>query len=90
MKKFVLLLAAIIITIGAMSQKGKVTSALSFIDQGQLDKAKEAIDQALVHEKSANWPNTFFAKGRLAQAAWASNDAKFKAFYPDPDRKSVV
>lgn len=84
MKKFVLLLAAIIITIGAMSQKGKVTSALSFIDQGQLDKAKEAIDQALVHEKSANWPNTFFAKGRLAQAAWASNDAKFKAFYPDP------
>jgi tetratricopeptide (TPR) repeat protein len=67
-----------------MSQKGKVTSALSYIDQGQLDKAKEAIDQALVNESSANWPNTFFAKGRLAQSSWESDNPKFKEFYPDP------
>jgi tetratricopeptide (TPR) repeat protein len=84
MKKFVLLFAAIVISIGAMSQKGKVTSALSYIDQGQLDKAKEAIDQALVDEKSATWPNTFYAKGRLAQASWESENPTFKAFYPDP------
>jgi len=66
-----------------MSQKGKVTSALSLIDQGQLDKAKEAIDQALVDPKSANWANTFYAKGRLAQASWESDNPKFKEFYPD-------
>ena len=42
MKKFILLVAVISISVGAMSQKGKVTSALSLIDQGQLDKAKEA------------------------------------------------
>jgi tetratricopeptide (TPR) repeat protein len=83
MKKLILLAAVISITIGAMSQKGKVTSALSYIDQGQLDKAKEAIDQALVDEKSANWPNTFYAKGRLAQASWESDNPKFKEFYPD-------
>ncbi|HUX97662.1 MAG TPA: tetratricopeptide repeat protein [Bacteroidales bacterium] len=84
MKKFILLLAVFSITIGAMSQKGKVTSALSLIDQGQLDKAKEAIDQALVHEKSANWPNTFYAKGRLAQSSWESDNPKFKEFYQNP------
>jgi tetratricopeptide (TPR) repeat protein len=84
MKKFFLLIAVIGISVTAMSQKGKVTSALSFIDQGQLDKAKEALDQALVNESSANWPNTFFAKGRLAQSSWESENPTFKKFYPDP------
>lgn len=83
MKKFILLVAVISISVGAMAQKGKVTSALSYIDQGQLDKAKEAIDQALVNESSANWPNTFYAKGRLAQASWESENPKFKEFYAD-------
>lgn len=51
MKKLFLLLAVISISFGALAQKGKVTSALSLIDQGTLDKAKEAIDQALVNER---------------------------------------
>ncbi|HUX55776.1 MAG TPA: tetratricopeptide repeat protein [Bacteroidales bacterium] len=84
MKKFFLLIAAISISFGAMSQKGKVTSALSFIDQGVLDKAKEAIDQALVHERSKDWYNTYFAKGKLCQAVFESDNPKFKAFYPEP------
>lgn len=67
-----------------MSQKGKVTSALSFIDQGMLDKAKEAIDQAMANEKTANWSNTFFAKGKLCQAVFESDNAKFKELCPDP------
>jgi len=84
MKKFFLLIAVVSISVGAMSQKGKVTSALGYIDQGVLDKAKEAIDQALVHEKSMNWPNTFFAKGKLAQASFESDNSTFKAYYTDP------
>jgi tetratricopeptide (TPR) repeat protein len=84
MKKFFLLIAAVSISFGAMSQKGKVTSALSYIDQGILDKAKEAIDQALVNESSMNWFNTYFAKGKLCQATFESDNPKFQAFYPDP------
>jgi tetratricopeptide (TPR) repeat protein len=84
MKKFLLLIAAISISLGAMAQKGKVTSALGFIDQGALDKAKEAIDQALVHEKTMNWANTFYAKGMLCNASYESDNAKYNAFYPDP------
>jgi tetratricopeptide (TPR) repeat protein len=84
MKKFLLLIAAVSISVGAMSQKGKVTSALSYIDQGILDKAKEAIDEALVNEGSMNWFNTYFAKGKLCQATFKSENPKFKAFYPDP------
>ncbi len=84
MKKFFLLLAAVSISLGAMAQKGKVTSALSYIDQGILDKAKEALDQASANESTASWFNTYFAKGRLAQASFTSKDPKFNAFYTDP------
>ncbi|HLP71788.1 MAG TPA: tetratricopeptide repeat protein [Bacteroidales bacterium] len=85
MKKFFLLIAAISISVMAMPQKGKVTSALSFIEQGQLDKAKEAIDQAKANEKTANWFNTYFAQGRLCQEVAKSTDPKFKDLCPgDP------
>lgn len=84
MKKFFLLIAAVSISFGAMAQKGKVTSALSYIDQGILDKAKEALDLALANEATANWFNTYFAKGRLCQATYDSKDPKIKAYYADP------
>ena len=84
MKKFFLLLAAVSISFVAMSQKGKVTSALGYIDQGTLDKAKEAIDQALLDDGTMNWPNTYFAKGKLCQATFKSDNPKFKEFYTDP------
>ncbi|MBN2633636.1 MAG: tetratricopeptide repeat protein [Bacteroidales bacterium] len=84
MKKLFLLLAVISISLGVIAQKGKVTSANSFIDQGMLDKAKESIDQALTHEKSKAWPNTFFVKGRLCQAIYQADNPKFNSYYPDP------
>ncbi len=84
MKKLFLLIAVVSISLGTMAQKGKVTSALSYIDQGLLDKAKEALDAASVNEKSKDWFNTYFAKGKLAQACFESENPKFKAFYKDP------
>ena len=84
MKKILLLITVVTVSIAAMSQKGKVTSALSYIDQGMLDKAKEAIDAALVDEKSRDWFNTYFAKGKLCQASFESDNPRFKAFYKDP------
>ncbi|NLN31398.1 MAG: tetratricopeptide repeat protein [Bacteroidales bacterium] len=84
MKKFYLLLLVICISSGVMAQRGKVTSALSFIEQGALDKAKEALEQAYVHEKSKDWFNTYFAKGRFCQAVYQTDDPKFSAYCTDP------
>jgi tetratricopeptide (TPR) repeat protein len=84
MKKFFSLLLAISVTLSAFSQMGKVTSALSFIDQGMLDKAKEALDQALVNEKSKDNPKTYFAKGKLCMESWKSDNPKFKALFEKP------
>lgn len=84
MKKFLLLVIAVTISLGAMAQRGKVTAALSYIDQGVLDKAKEALDQAFAHDKSKDWFNTYFAKGKLCQAVFQTDNPKFKPFCPDP------
>jgi tetratricopeptide (TPR) repeat protein len=84
MKKFFLLFTLVCISMGAMAQKGKVTSALSFIEQGALDKAKESLDQAFLNEKSKDWFNTYFAKGKLCQAIYEADNAKYNAYYPDP------
>ena len=84
MKKVVLLLAVVCFSTGVFAQKGKVTSAMTLIEQGTLDKAKEALDQAMTNSKSMNWFNTYFAKGKLCQAVYKSDNPKFKAFYTDP------
>lgn len=84
MKKLFLLIAVIGISYVAMPQKGKVSSAQNYIDQGILDKAKEDIDQALVDEKSKDWFNTYFVKGQLCQASFKSDNPKYKALYTDP------
>jgi len=84
MKKFFLLIAAISISLGMMAQKGKVTSALSFIDQGALDKAKESLDQAMTNEKSKEWFNTYFAKGKLAQAVYEADNPEYSSYFQDP------
>jgi tetratricopeptide (TPR) repeat protein len=84
MKKFFLLIAAISISLGMMAQKGKVTSAQSFIDQGALDKAKEALDQAFTNAKSKDWYNTYFVKGKLCQAIYEADNPKYNSYYADP------
>lgn len=84
MKKFFLLITILSISIGAIAQRGKVTSALSFIEQGILDKAKENIEEALVHDKTKDWFNTYFAKGQLCQATFESENEEFSAYYPNP------
>jgi tetratricopeptide (TPR) repeat protein len=84
MKKVFLLIAAICISFGAFSQKGKVTAALSYIDQNMLDKAKESLDQAFNDEKSKDWFNTYFAKGKLCQAIYTADNPKYNAYYTDP------
>ena len=83
MKKVFLLLAVISISVATFAQKGKVTSALTFIEQGSLDKAKEALDQAMTHPKSMDWFNTYFAKGKLAQAV-SIRQSRFQVLLTDP------
>jgi tetratricopeptide (TPR) repeat protein len=84
MKKSLVLIIAISISLGAAAQMGKVSTAGNFIDQGALDKAKEALDPAFLNEKSMNNPKTYFTKGRLCQESYKSDNPKFKSLYANP------
>jgi tetratricopeptide (TPR) repeat protein len=84
MKKFFVLFLSITISFGAMAQMGKVTSAISFMDQGLLDKAKEALDQAFLNEKSKDNPKTYVAKGRLCQEVFKTDKPNFKTLIENP------
>lgn len=66
------------------AQNGKVNSALNYVTSGQLDKAKEAIDAAEVHEKTKDTGKMFYAKGRVLQAIGESQDENYKNLYEDP------
>jgi tetratricopeptide (TPR) repeat protein len=84
MKKFFVFVAAITISLGTWAQMGKVTSAISFMDQGLLDKAKEALDQAFLNEKSKDNPKTYVAKGRLCQEVFKTDKPNFKTLIENP------
>ncbi|MBK7132185.1 MAG: tetratricopeptide repeat protein [Bacteroidales bacterium] len=90
MKKGLIFLMFLTFSLSALSQKGKVTSAISYTDQGMLDKAKEAIDQSLQNESTRNWPNTYFAKGKLCQAVFDSENPDFKSLYSDPLEEAYI
>lgn len=83
MKKITFLLLAAIFSVTASAQKGKVTAAETFIREGAFDKAKEAIEAAIANPKSSGLAKTYYVKGKLCQAAFDSNDPKYKDLYPD-------
>lgn len=72
----ILIITALAVTISACSalqavaQKGKVNSALNFVESGNLEKAKQAVEEALTNDKTKDWPKTYYAVGRVSQAMW--------------------
>jgi len=90
MKKITFVLMAVMISIAASAQKGKITAAESFIAQGAFDKAKEAIETAIANPKSAVLAKTFYVKGKLCQAAFDSGNPKFMELYPDILNEALI
>jgi tetratricopeptide (TPR) repeat protein len=83
MKKITLFVLAVVISAAAVAQKGKITAAETFIKEGAFDKAKAAIEEAIVNPKSMGLAKTYYVKGKLCQAAFDSGDPKFMDLYPD-------
>ncbi|MDA3927871.1 MAG: tetratricopeptide repeat protein [Prolixibacteraceae bacterium] len=72
MKKIVTLLSILIVTTSIFAQKGKVTSALSYKESGNLEKAYQTILIALdsTNERSTKsivWPRAWEVKGEILQ-----------------------
>ncbi len=72
----------------ALAQKGKVTSALTYLDNGEIEKAWQAIQAAEQNPKTANYFKTYYAKGRILQRIGESKDPKIRNMVDEPLKKA--
>lgn len=65
--------------ISASGQRAKVVSAFQYLKYGELDKAKVAIDEATVHEKSVGLAKTWYYRAKIYHAIFESKDPAVNA-----------
>ncbi|UKJ06341.1 tetratricopeptide repeat protein [Solitalea lacus] len=65
MKKILLSGLFLAAAVVAKAQNAELDNAEKMVMLGQLDKAKESIDKAAVHPKTANQAKTFYLKGKI-------------------------
>ena len=84
MKRTAILLSlSLLIVFGAFAQKNKRTSAYMYKKNMQYDKAKEAIDEAIVHEKTINDAKTWMYRGEIYYNIAVSEDPTVTALAED-------
>lgn len=76
MKRLLLVCIAIFAVSSVFGQRGKVTAAAAFIDNGDLSAAKQRIDEALLDPVSKEWPKTYVVGARLAAEEYKKNKDK--------------
>ena len=86
MKRFGLMFTLVAFSATAMAQGTKVTSAASNIKYGELAKAKDAIEEAIVHEKTKGQAKTWMVRGDVYKAIAESKDPAKKALSETPTR----
>jgi len=77
-------LSMTIISSHLLAQPAKRTTAWNYFREGQVAKAKDAIDEASVNELTATDPKTWNFKAMIYRAIAASNDNNIKALSKDP------
>ena len=81
MKKGIVIIVLLGITLGVSGQKSRVMAVMQMIDAEKYDEAKEAIELAIWNDKTSRWPRTYYAKGLLCQTAYEGG--KKTDLYPD-------
>ena len=89
MRRTIILLTFIFAVSTAFAQKGKVTSALNYLDSGKLSEALETIKLTIdpsneKSEKTIGWPKTWEVRGDIYKAIFESKDEKVKKLADDP------
>ncbi|MBI9066257.1 MAG: tetratricopeptide repeat protein [Salinivirgaceae bacterium] len=86
MKKLAFIFAWIMIVTVVSAQNSKVQSALNYSkpQYNQLDKAQEAIELAIKHEKTQDKAKTWKVRGQVYQAIANSKDENFQKLSDNP------
>jgi len=84
MKRIAILLSlSLLIVFSANAQKNKRTSAYMYNKNQQYEKAKEAIDEAVKHEKTMNDAKAWMYRGEIYYNIATSEDSAVRALAPD-------
>ncbi len=82
MKHITLVSITLILSLSvAIAQKSKVSAALSLITNQSFETAKEKLDEAAVHEKTKDWPKTYYAYGVFYHELFKSDKEDLKGQY---------
>lgn len=68
MKRITIMMVALLAVTMVYAQKGKVSAAQAYIENGDLDAADTRIEDAMTHKKSVDWPKTYIVAAELARA----------------------
>ncbi|TSA38278.1 MAG: tetratricopeptide repeat protein [Porphyromonadaceae bacterium] len=92
MKKVIFLLACIVGVGAAFGQSNKVVTAYNLMkpEYMELDKAKQAIDEASVHPKTSMGAKTWYYRGLVYYKIYQSKDEKYKNLDPDPLKQAYL
>ncbi|MCT4616570.1 MAG: tetratricopeptide repeat protein [Marinifilaceae bacterium] len=83
MRKLTYLIIGLLCASTVFAQKSKVTGAQNYLTSGKIDKAKEAIDQGIKHEKCINWSKAYLVKGKVYQSIFESPLPAYKNLSDD-------
>ncbi|MGZ2369351.1 tetratricopeptide repeat protein [Ancylomarina sp. YFZ004] len=84
MKKLSFIMVLLLCVSMVNAQKSKVTGASNYLTSGKLDKAKEAIDAGMGHEKCVAWPKAYLIQGKVYQAIFESPLPAYKNLSETP------
>lgn len=92
MKKVIFLLACMVGLGAAFGQSNKVVTAFNLMkpEYNELDKAKQAIDEASVHPKTAGEAKTWYYRGLVYYKIYQSKDERYKNLDPDPLKQAYL
>ncbi|MCF8278125.1 MAG: hypothetical protein K9J17_15435 [Flavobacteriales bacterium] len=83
-KKTTLISAALLVSVAVFGQKSKRTSANNYLQYGELDNAKEAIDPCITNEATMAEAKTWFFRGQIYQAIYETKEEKYKSLSDNP------
>lgn len=76
-------LLVVMLCASASSQRAKVVSAFQYLKYGELDKAKDAIDEATKNNKSKDLSKTWYYRAKIYHAIFESKTPEVNALDPN-------
>jgi tetratricopeptide (TPR) repeat protein len=92
MKRIVWFLLFAFVAVAGYAQPLKLLSAWNYMkpDYNELDKAKEALDEAVVHKSTIDKAITWYYRAKCYHRIYQSTDKNIKGLHPDPLSESYI